>query len=418
MPAWTYNLLVVSGPQAEVDAFEAAAKEPSRGLDFSFRSLLPPPASAEMTEAELREWTLAHYGNKLGSGAAVLCSKRPCLLLYYFLSPWNQSNFSAISARFPGLELGVWFYREDGPEAVGVELSHAGGLIFSAEDDDCSGYGAHWRPFYAAALEELYIRHLAGCVVWTDKQAAPPDSGRVYRLDPPQRGDDPEEGYRTFYREELKQLLLGAARRQQSYIAPVEELSDIWKNLFSYGLDDDREFCRELAEALAITRIARLDACLQWMDRLQRSARALADCSLSFSLNSPRGFGFFLRPELRHWLREDLRERVEALELQVLQRTQPQRALGLAAALQPHIEAGTVAAFVRRSLDVYRCLQEQLHDAESSVSIGALSWTPVGVWDHEALAGALNAVRYPLEDAVVALLGTTEHGQYSDGWPL
>ena len=417
MPSWTYNLLVVCGPQAAVDAFERTAKEPELGLDFSFRSLLPRPA-AQLSDEELRDWTIEHYGNKLGSGAAVLCSKRPCLLIYYFLSPWNESNFEGISARFPLLELGVWYYREDGPEAVGVEIVKGGRSVFSAEDEDCSGYAAQWQPYYAAGLEELYIRHLAGRVGWADRDAPPPESGRFYRLNPPQRGDHPEEGYRTSYREELKQLLLAAACRRQSFISPVEELADIWRNVEAYGLQADSAFCGELAEVMATTRVTRLHACVETMERLQHLAKEHTGCALAFSLRDQLGFGFFQGVALRRCVREDLRVEIEALEAQVLLATSPRDAPDLTALVQSHMRAGTVAEYVRRSLEIYRRLREQLDVARAPVLIGTLGWSPVGVWDHEDLAVALNQVGYPLEDAVVALLGKTESGQYSDGWPL
>ena len=418
MPAWTYNLLVVCGPQAAVDDFEGAAKEPALGLDFSFRSLFPAPSAPEMSAEDLRDWTIECYGNKLGSGAAVLCSKRPCLLVYYFLSPWNESNFEGISARFPLLELGVWYYREDGPEAVGVEIVKGGRSVFSAEDEDCSGYAAQWQPYYAAALEELYIRHLAGRVGWADRDAPPPESGRFYRLNPPQRGDHPEEGYRTSYSEELKQLLLAAACRRQSFISPVEELADIWRCVAAYGLEADAAFCGQLAEVMATTRVTRLRDCLSLMDRLQHLVKERTGCELAFTLRDGRGFGFFEGLEPRGFVREALLAELEALEAQVRAATQTRDAHGLTTVAQSHVQAGTVVPWVQRSLEIYRILREQLDAVPTSVPIGTLHWSPVGVWDHEDLAVALNQLGYPLEDALVAMLGRTESGQYSDGWPL
>ncbi len=417
MPAWTYNLLFVSGPQAAVDAFERTAKEPELGLDFSFRSLLPRPA-AQLSEEELRDWTIEHYGNKLGSGAAVLCSKRPCLLIYYFLSPWNESNFEGISARFPLLELGVWYYREDGPEAVGVGMWKAGVRLFSAEDEDCSGYAAQWQPYYAAALEELYIRHLAGRVGWSagDGNYALPDSARLYlRGEPARRSGD---NYRSSYPEELKQLLLAAACRRQSFISPVEELADIWRCVAAYGLEADSAFCGELAEVMATTRVTRLRDCLSLMDRLQHLVKERTGCELAFTLRDGRGFGFFEGLEPRGFVREALLAELEALEAQVRAATQTRDAHGLTTVAQSHVQAGTVVPWVQRSLEIYRILREQLDAVPTSVPIGTLQWSPVGVWDHEDLAVALNQLEYPLEDALVAMLGRTESGQYSDGWPL
>ena len=431
MPAWTYNLLFVSGPQAEVDAFESAAKEPELDLDFSFRSLLPPPSApdaSEMSAEELREWKLAHYGNKLGSGAAVLCSNRSNLLIYYFLSPWNQSNFRGISAKFPLLELGVWYYREDGPEAMGVEILKGGVRSFSAEDADCSGCSSRWKPFYAAALEELCIRHLAGRVGWADdstdgRNATQIDSARYYLSEPTYLSmrSAPDGAFQVVYKEEHKQLLLAAARRRRSFISPVEPLSDIWKNVAAYGLDDDAAFQNELAAAMATTWAARLKHGLHQMDLLDLKAHKLAGCGLYFSLQADGGFGFFQRPELRDWVGGGLRADVQALESQVLQRTQALATRGdaeLNAALHAHIAAGTVVELVRSSLSVYEVLRTQLPSMHSNVSIGELSWKPVGIFDHEELAWALNRAGYPLEDALVAMLGKTENGQYSDGWPL
>jgi hypothetical protein len=431
MPAWTYNLLFVSGPQAEVDAFESAAKEPELDLDFSFRSLWPRPSAApdapKMSAAELREWTIENYGNKLGSGAAVLCRRRPSLLMYYFLSPWNQSNLGGISARFPLLELAVWYYREDGPEAMGVEILKAGAHLFSAEDEDCSGYSSRWKPFYAAALEELCIRHLAGRVGWADdstegRNATQPDSARYYLSEPTYQSirSAPDGVFQVVYKEEHKQLLLAAARRRRSFISPVEELPDIWENVAAYGLDDDAAFQNELAAAMATTRAARLKLCLHHMDLLDLKAHELAGCGLCFSLQADRGFGFFQRIELRERVGRELLTEVEAVEDQLLRRTQGASELTpvLIELLKSHIAAGTVVELVRRSLSVYDVLRTQLSLIRSSVSVGELSWKPVGIFDHEELAWALNRAGYPLEDALVAMLGKTENGQYSDGWPL
>jgi len=237
-------------------------------------------------------------------------------------------------------------------------------------------------------------------------------------LNAPQRGGHPEEGYRASYREELKQLLLAAACRRQSFISPVEELSDIWRNVAAYGLEADSAFCGELAEVMATTRVTRLYACVETMDRLQHLAKEHTGCALAFSLRDQRGFGFFQAVALRRCVREDLRAEIEVLEAQVLLATSPQDATDLTELVQSHIRAGTVAEWVRRSLAIYQILRAQLDVTRTPVLIGTLDWSPVGVWDHEDLAVALNQLGYPLEDAVVALLGKTEGGQYSDGWPL
>lgn len=124
MPEWCENELMVSGPEAEVNRFLAAAKSERAILDFE--RIVPPPAEYPAAAGKPKssedwcDWRVDHWGTKWNTDIPALEELDPdeeCLdaeraVLLVFGTAWTPPVpvVVAASAQFPGLafRLAYW----------------------------------------------------------------------------------------------------------------------------------------------------------------------------------------------------------------------------------------------------------------------------------------------------------------------
>lgn len=142
MPNWCENILVVEGPEAEIEAFkEKAAASPAEdtALDaaevLKLENFIPIPvevAAAEYGDGQY-DWEIEHWGCKWGASNSAITTESENRLAYVFQTPWEPplAFMLRVSRACPSMRM-VLAYNEPGCGFQGIAKAAAGIM-----DDQC-----------------------------------------------------------------------------------------------------------------------------------------------------------------------------------------------------------------------------------------------------------------------------------------